>query len=51
MFIDQGFMRKNEPEWLVETFEKEFKIHVHFVKARERFMKKIGGRDGSRRKA
>ncbi len=20
MFIDQGFMRKNEPEWLVETF-------------------------------
>ena len=34
MFIDQGFMRKNEPEWLVETFENEFKIHVHFVKAR-----------------
>lgn len=43
MFIDQGFMRKNEPEWLVETFEREFKIHVHFVKARDRFLDKLKG--------
>jgi GMP synthase (glutamine-hydrolysing) len=43
MFIDQGFMRKNEPEWLVETFERDFKIHVHFIKARERFLEKIAG--------
>jgi GMP synthase (glutamine-hydrolysing) len=43
MFIDQGFMRKNEPEWLVETFERDFKIHVHFIKARDRFVSRIAG--------
>lgn len=43
MFIDQGFMRKNEPEWLVDKFENEFKIKVHFVKARERFLDKLKG--------
>ena len=43
VFIDQGFMRKNEPEWLVETFEREFHIHVHFVKARDRFLEKLTG--------
>jgi GMP synthase (glutamine-hydrolysing) len=43
MFIDQGFMRKNEPEWLVETFERDFKIHVHFIKARDRFLDKLKG--------
>jgi GMP synthase (glutamine-hydrolysing) len=43
MFIDQGFMRKNEPEWLVETFERDFKINVHFVKARDRFLEKLKG--------
>lgn len=41
MFIDQGFMRKNEPEWLVETFERDFHINVHFVKARDRFLEKL----------
>lgn len=43
MFIDQGFMRKNEPEWLVDTFENDFKINVHFVKARDRFIDKLKG--------
>ncbi len=43
MFIDQGFMRKNEPEWLVDVFAKQFKINVHFVKARDRFINKIAG--------
>lgn len=43
MFIDQGFMRKNEPEWLVETFERDFKIHVHYVQARDRFIGKLAG--------
>jgi GMP synthase (glutamine-hydrolysing) len=43
MFIDQGFMRKNEPEWLVETFERDFKIHVQFIKARDRFLEKLVG--------
>lgn len=41
MFIDQGFMRKNEPEWLVDQFENKFHIHVHFVKARDRFITKL----------
>jgi GMP synthase (glutamine-hydrolysing) len=43
MFIDQGFMRKNEPEWLVDKFENEFHIHVHFIKARDRFVNKLKG--------
>jgi GMP synthase (glutamine-hydrolysing) len=43
MFIDQGFMRKNEPEWLVETFERDFKIHVQFIKAREQFLHHLQG--------
>jgi GMP synthase (glutamine-hydrolysing) len=43
MFIDQGFMRKNEPEWLVENFEKGFQIPVHFIKARALFIDKLKG--------
>src|SRR5476649_2593509 len=43
MFIDQGFMRKNEPEWLVDAFEHKFKIPVHYVKARDRFLAKLVG--------
>jgi GMP synthase (glutamine-hydrolysing) len=43
MFIDQGFMRKNEPEWLVDIFSKQFAIPVHFVKARDRFIQKLDG--------
>lgn len=43
MFIDQGFMRKNEPEWLVETFERDFHIKVHYVRARDRFISKLEG--------
>jgi GMP synthase (glutamine-hydrolysing) len=43
MFIDQGFMRKNEPEWLVDSFENKFNIHVHYIKARQRFLEKLVG--------
>jgi GMP synthase (glutamine-hydrolysing) len=43
MFIDQGFMRKNEPEWLVDSFENKFNIHVHYIKARQRFLDKLVG--------
>ncbi|WP_269460812.1 glutamine-hydrolyzing GMP synthase [cyanobacterium endosymbiont of Rhopalodia gibberula] len=38
MFIDQGFMRKGEPERLVDIFNKEFHISVEYVNARERFL-------------
>ena len=43
MFIDQGFMRKGEPERLVEIFDKQFKIPVEYVMARERFLAKMEG--------
>ena len=43
MFIDQGFMRKGEPERLVSIFSKQFHIPVEYVDARERFIKKLEG--------
>lgn len=39
MFIDQGFMRKLEPERLVKLFHEQFHIPVEYVNARERFLK------------
>ncbi|MCP9850276.1 glutamine-hydrolyzing GMP synthase [Cyanobium sp. Morenito 9A2] len=43
MFIDQGFMRKGEPEFLVEFFDKRFHINVEYIHARERFIGKLAG--------
>ena len=43
MFIDQGFMRKNEPEWLVKTFANDFNINVMYIDAKERFLSKMVG--------
>ncbi|MEM9538143.1 MAG: glutamine-hydrolyzing GMP synthase [Cyanobacteria bacterium P01_E01_bin.42] len=43
MFIDQGFMRKGEPERLVEIFDRQFHISVEYVNARERFLAKLDG--------
>ncbi len=43
MFIDQGFMRKLEPERLVKLFAEEFHIPVEYVHARDRFIEKIKG--------
>jgi GMP synthase (glutamine-hydrolysing) len=43
MFIDQGFMRKGEPERLVRLFNDEFHIPVHYINARDRFLAKIQG--------
>jgi GMP synthase (glutamine-hydrolysing) len=43
MFIDQGFMRKYEPERLVKLFQEEFHIPVHYINARDRFLKQIEG--------
>ena len=43
MFIDQGFMRKGEPERLMEIFDKQFHISVEYVNARERFLKQLEG--------
>ncbi len=43
MFIDQGFMRKGEPEFLMEFFDKKFHIKVEYINARERFTQKLNG--------
>lgn len=43
MFIDQGFMRKGEPEHLVKLFEEEFCIRVEYVSARDRFLDRLAG--------
>ncbi len=43
MFIDQGFMRKGEPEFLMDFFDKKFHIKVEYINARERFIKKLKG--------
>jgi GMP synthase (glutamine-hydrolysing) len=43
MFIDQGFMRKGEPERLLKLFQEQFHIPVEYVNARERFLEKLTG--------
>ncbi|NEP03312.1 MAG: glutamine-hydrolyzing GMP synthase [Symploca sp. SIO2E9] len=43
MFIDQGFMRKREPERLVKLFQEQFHIAVEYVNARERFLELLAG--------
>ncbi len=43
MFIDQGFMRKDEPENLVKLFHERFHIPVNHVRARDRFLAQIDG--------
>ncbi|UWU47310.1 GMP synthase (glutamine-hydrolyzing) [Limnospira platensis C1] len=43
MFIDQGFMRKYEPEKLVKLFDARFHISVEYVNARDRFLEKLKG--------
>jgi len=43
MFIDQGFMRKNEPERLLKLFKDEFHIPVEYISARDRFLNAIAG--------
>ncbi len=43
MFIDQGFMRKEEPERLLKLFNEQFHIDVQYVNARDRFLTQIAG--------
>jgi GMP synthase (glutamine-hydrolysing) len=43
MFIDQGFMRKGEPERLMNIFENQFHIPVEYVNARDRFLAQLQG--------
>ena len=43
MFIDQGFMRKNEAVKIVNLFAKHFKINLIHVNASKRFFDKLKG--------
>jgi GMP synthase (glutamine-hydrolysing) len=43
MFIDQGFMRKLEPERLLKLFQEQFHIPVEYVNAQDRFLAAIDG--------
>ena len=43
VFIDQGFMRKGEPERLLKLFKEQFHIPVEYVNARDRFLAAIAG--------
>jgi len=43
MFIDQGFMRKNEAESIKKLFSGDFNINLIYVNAADRFFKKVEG--------
>ncbi|MFZ3102604.1 MAG: glutamine-hydrolyzing GMP synthase, partial [Desulfitobacteriaceae bacterium] len=43
VFVDHGFMRKNEAEQVQKTFTEQFPLNIVFVDARERFMAKLSG--------
>ena len=43
IFVDHGFMRKNEPEEVKEIFSQGFGIKLVFVDARDRFLEKVAG--------
>jgi GMP synthase (glutamine-hydrolysing) len=43
MFIDHGFMRKNEPEELMQSFQQDFGIQILYINAKEKFMTALAG--------
>ncbi|MFA5104415.1 MAG: glutamine-hydrolyzing GMP synthase [Candidatus Margulisiibacteriota bacterium] len=43
VFIDQGFMRKNEARKIVDMFTKHFKINLIHVDASDKFFTKLAG--------
>jgi len=43
VFVNTGFMRKNEPEFVVKTFHDEFGLNLHYVDASERFFEALRG--------
>jgi GMP synthase (glutamine-hydrolysing) len=49
IFVDHGFMRKGEPEFIEKTF-RNMGVKVTTVRARKRFMRKISGVDDPERK-
>jgi len=43
IFVDNGLLRKGEKETVLNTFEKNFKMRLVFVDARERFLEGLRG--------
>lgn len=43
IYVDHGFMRKNESAQVKKTFTEQFHLNLDFVDARERFQTKIQG--------
>jgi GMP synthase (glutamine-hydrolysing) len=43
IFVDNGLLRMNESKCVIETFEKNFKVDLHFVNASDRFLGKLSG--------
>ena len=43
VFVDHGFMRKNEAEQVKKIFMEQFQLNLVFVDVHERFMQKLAG--------
>ncbi|SDG35226.1 glutamine-hydrolyzing GMP synthase [Desulfosporosinus hippei] len=43
VFVDHGFMRKNEAEQVKKIFTEQFKLNLVFIDVHERFLKKLEG--------
>ncbi|ODS31965.1 MAG: GMP synthase [Candidatus Scalindua rubra] len=41
IFVDNGLLRSNESECVIETFKKNFKVDLHFVDASDRFLNRL----------
>jgi GMP synthase (glutamine-hydrolysing) len=45
IFVDNGLLRKNEADEVIETFRNDLCINLHFVDAGDRFLKRLAGVD------
>ena len=43
IFVDNGLLRMNEFESVIEAFNNNFKVDLHPVNARDRFLEKLSG--------
>ncbi len=43
VFMDHGFLRKNEAEQVVQTFQENFHVHLVHVQAQKRFLDRLRG--------
>ncbi|HHI01204.1 MAG TPA: glutamine-hydrolyzing GMP synthase subunit GuaA, partial [Thermococcus litoralis] len=43
VFVNTGFLRKGEPEFVIKTFRDEFRLNLIYVDAQERFFEALKG--------